>query len=131
VECIYKLHESKILKARGLQIITKTLTILKLWKCAWVTVQTEAQWVHSAQNAQEHKPFGCTVHRMMQRTESFWVHSALSARLWAEIPTHVLIRVGGGGGGILSEILLLQLKTWLLTGKARPVLVPARQMDQK
>jgi hypothetical protein len=27
-----------------------------------------------------------------------WVHNALNARLWAEIPVHVLIRVGGGGG---------------------------------
>jgi len=45
------------------------------------------------------------------------VHSALSDRLWDEIPMHVLIRVKGD----LSEIILLQLQTWLWVGKARPV----------
>jgi hypothetical protein len=71
VECIYKLHERKNLKARGLQIITKTLTILKLWKCVWVTVLTEAQWVHSAQNVQRTKAFWCTVHRMRREHNPF------------------------------------------------------------
>jgi hypothetical protein len=46
--------------------------------------------------------------------------------LWDGITTHFLIRVGGG---FLSEILLLQLRIWLLTGKFGPFLVPARKMD--
>jgi hypothetical protein len=74
VECIYKLHESKILKARGLQIITKTLTILKLWKCVGYSsdrgtvgaqcaecAENRSVWVHT-QCAENKKPFGCTVH---------------------------------------------------------------------
>jgi hypothetical protein len=108
VWCIYKLHKSKILKARGLQIITKTLTILKFWTDVWVTVQTEAQWVHNAQRTED-----LLVHcaQNAQRNEVLLAHNAQNVRLWAGTPAHVLIRVGGGGGGILSGILLLQLQT--------------------
>ena len=51
---------------------------------------------------------------------------APDARLWAGIPAHFLIRIGGK---FLSEILLLQLKIHFLTNKAGLVLVLARQMD--
>ena len=70
VECIYKLHERNILKARGLQIITKTLTILKFWIGAWVTVQTEAQWAHSAQRTED------LLAHSEQQTNVLWVHNA-------------------------------------------------------
>jgi hypothetical protein len=105
VWCIYKLHKSKILKARGLQNITKTLTISRLWTDVWVTVQTEAQWVHNSENR---RPFGALCTECAEK-EVLLAHNALNARLWDEIPVHVLIRVGGGG--ILSGILLLQLQT--------------------
>jgi hypothetical protein len=46
----YKLYENKNLKARGPQIITQTLTILKIWICVWVTILIGVHWVHSVQN---------------------------------------------------------------------------------
>jgi hypothetical protein len=45
------LHKSKIWKARGLQNITKTLTMLRFWIDTQVTVQTKEQWAHNAKNA--------------------------------------------------------------------------------
>ena len=42
VLCFYKLNKSNILNARGLQIITKTLTMLKFLADAWVTVQIKS-----------------------------------------------------------------------------------------
>ena len=68
----YKLHESKNVKARGPQIITKTLTILKIWKCALVTILIGAQ-----------------------RKEACGAHSELSACLCVGISAHFMIRVGG------------------------------------
>jgi hypothetical protein len=40
------------MKARGLQIIKKTLTILKNWIHAWVTILTGAERAHNVHNAQ-------------------------------------------------------------------------------
>jgi hypothetical protein len=45
----YKVHERKNMKARGLQIIIKTLTILKNKRYGWVITMTSAQWAHNVQ----------------------------------------------------------------------------------
>jgi hypothetical protein len=71
----YKVHESKNMKARGLQTIIKTLTILKNWRYIQVTTLTGAQWAHN-----------------VQRKEVCGVHSA---HLWAGKSPHFLSRVGG------------------------------------
>jgi hypothetical protein len=95
VWCIYKLHKRKFFKARGLQNITKTLTILEIWTDARVTVQTEAQWVHNAQNVQRTEDLLAHSAQNAQRNEVLLAHNAWNVRLWVGTPTHIMICVGG------------------------------------
>jgi hypothetical protein len=92
VWCIYKLQKNKILKAKGLQNIKKTLTMLELWTDVWVTVHIEAQWAHNAKNVQITEDL---LAHCVQRNKVLLAHSARNARLWVGTPKHVLIRIGG------------------------------------